>query len=251
MKSEKLTIPSTDGVQLSAVLNGDLATAHTVILFAHGWTGSKDEAYGYFKRLAENLAPQGIASLRFDARGHGETELPASMPFTVAGYCADIAACHAWLAAQAPTLPIILFGLSLGGLVAVQISQSDNAYQAIIAAAPVLNGADLLDRYVDDIGMLETDLRDVTPQTLASGAHHTLIILQGGEDDVCLPKYAEEFISHCPQARLVILPRMGHLYPELNDETESQRYYDRSAQSEDNLRQITQLLLKTAADQVS
>jgi len=44
------------------------------VLLIHGWAGQMDEVGDIYKRLAEQLAKQGIASLRINIRGESERE---------------------------------------------------------------------------------------------------------------------------------------------------------------------------------
>ena len=44
------------------------------VLLCHGFTGTKSESHFIFTKLARNLAENGIAVLRFDFRGSGDSE---------------------------------------------------------------------------------------------------------------------------------------------------------------------------------
>lgn len=48
--------------------------AKAAVLLIHGWAGQMDEVGDIYKRLAERLAKQGIASLRINIRGESERE---------------------------------------------------------------------------------------------------------------------------------------------------------------------------------
>nr|MCU0908012.1 hypothetical protein [Paracoccaceae bacterium] len=76
-----------------------------VVLLFHGFTGSRDELpvantdEGVFARTARLLAEQGIASLRIDFRGSGES--PGDFADTTfEGQVADGLAALAWVAAN-------------------------------------------------------------------------------------------------------------------------------------------------------
>lgn len=66
-------IRTLDGLHLAATLvTPDQPTTHAVVL-VHGGGVTREEG-GFFTRVATGLADAGIASLRFDLRGHGDSE---------------------------------------------------------------------------------------------------------------------------------------------------------------------------------
>lgn len=76
-KTEKLQIQGSKG-KLSAitVTPDQLKKGEKCpwVILCHGFGGTKDEKSGMMKSLADTLASQGIASIRFDFNGHGESE---------------------------------------------------------------------------------------------------------------------------------------------------------------------------------
>jgi uncharacterized protein len=74
MSSETvIPVRTLDGLHLAAsVATPDRASESGVVL-VHGGGVTREEG-GFFTRLAAGLADAGIASLRFDLRGHGESE---------------------------------------------------------------------------------------------------------------------------------------------------------------------------------
>ena len=74
--SEKVEIDSARGIKIQAVLDlpADMPEAgYPLVVFAHGFQGSKEES-GAFTDVAKGLAEQGIASLRLDFPGCGESQ---------------------------------------------------------------------------------------------------------------------------------------------------------------------------------
>lgn len=90
------------------------------VLMLHGFGSQKDEVGGMFKRTAAELAAQGIASLRIDFRGWGESA-GAMEKCTIRGQVDDANVAYEYLAAQAfvDSGSIGVLGFSLGGGVAV------------------------------------------------------------------------------------------------------------------------------------
>ena len=69
MRSERFNFPNAKGEQLAATLDLPLGKPTAYALFAHCFTCGKDNLAA--KRIAERLAINGIAVLRFDFTGLG------------------------------------------------------------------------------------------------------------------------------------------------------------------------------------
>jgi pimeloyl-ACP methyl ester carboxylesterase len=68
-----VSVRSLDGLRLAATLvTPDEMPDHAVVL-VHGGGVTREEG-GFFARLASGLADAGVASLRFDLRGHGQSD---------------------------------------------------------------------------------------------------------------------------------------------------------------------------------
>ncbi|MEV6603503.1 alpha/beta fold hydrolase [Kutzneria sp. NPDC051319] len=73
MSSTSTIIRTRDGLRLSGTLVTPERDADRSVVLVHGGGVTQDEA-GFFTRLAAGLADAGVASLRFDLRGHGVSE---------------------------------------------------------------------------------------------------------------------------------------------------------------------------------
>ena len=82
-------------------------------MLVHGG-GVTREAGGFFARLAAGLARAGSPTLRFDFRGHGESEGPQE-DLTIAGVANDIRAAVRYVRAATGSGPVNLVGASFGG----------------------------------------------------------------------------------------------------------------------------------------
>ncbi len=89
------------------------------VVFCHGFTGHKIETHCIFVKLAREMCRRGIAVLRFDFRGSGESE-GLFEEMTVQGEISDAGKALEFLAGYKGIDPsrIGLLGFSLGGLVA-------------------------------------------------------------------------------------------------------------------------------------
>jgi len=95
------------------------AGPHPAVLFCHGFTGNRVEPQRLFLSYARRLASRGLAVLRFDFGGHGDSE-GAFHDLTLAGELKDAQAAWDFLGSH-PTVDgsrRALLGFSLGGWVA-------------------------------------------------------------------------------------------------------------------------------------
>ncbi|WP_280258500.1 alpha/beta hydrolase [Nocardia abscessus] len=79
----------------------------------HGGGVTREEG-GFFTRLADGLAEAGVASLRFDLRGHGESE-GRQEELTLSMILNDIRVAVAYLREASGAREISLLGASFGG----------------------------------------------------------------------------------------------------------------------------------------
>jgi len=104
------------------------------VLMLHGFASQKDEVGDMYKRLAAALAERGIASLRIDFRGWGESG-GGMENSTVTGMVEDAATAYAYLLEQAFVDPerIGLLGFSLGGAVSLASAGQNPAWYKSLA----------------------------------------------------------------------------------------------------------------------
>lgn len=90
------------------------------VVLLHGFASVKDEVGGMYQRLAAELGARGIASIRIDFRGWGESG-GGMENSTVTGMVEDAAVAYAYLAGQDFVDPAQMgvLGFSLGGRIAV------------------------------------------------------------------------------------------------------------------------------------
>ncbi len=96
---------------------------HPAVMLLHGLTASRIESHRFFVHLARALAAHGIAALRFDFRGSGDSE-GEFQDMTVPGELSDAKAGLDWMVGH-PALDsarLGVAGVSLGGMVAAQLA---------------------------------------------------------------------------------------------------------------------------------
>ncbi len=101
----------------------------------HGFMGKKDSRM--FELIADSLAAHGVASLRFDFQGHGESE-GRFEDMTVPGEVVDALMVIRYLRAQPWVGDIVIAGHSQGGVVASMVAgeMMPDTISAVVLMAP-------------------------------------------------------------------------------------------------------------------
>lgn len=133
MRTERLQFVNANGESLSALIDFPLGKPNAFALFAHCFTCGKDNLAA--KRIAERLAMNGIAVLRFDFTGLGTSEGDfADTHFS--SNVDDVVAAADYLR-KTHQAPAILIGHSLGGCAALAAAhQVPEARCVVTIAAP-------------------------------------------------------------------------------------------------------------------
>ena len=210
-----------------------------LVILIHGHGGTRHEAGGY-TRVAEGLAANGIASIRMDFPGCGDsTETFANNNLT--NMLADIRAAQAFALANARIDEgrMGLLGFSMGGRLAITLAKANPDYDAMALWAPsARNGADTMVRYVGGPvkwaamkgqaqaegfapfttfwGMEQklgyewfTDLEFSTPGDDIARFEGALLVLYGDKDDVVPPAVSEMALRRAVKAD----PAIRHVVP--------------------------------------
>ncbi len=120
------------------------ATPHApapLVVMLHGHGGTRHEAGG-FARLATKLADAGVASVRMDFPGAGDSTEPFWQN-SLSHMLTDVQAAEAWAAASGRVDPerMGVVGFSMGGRVAAMASASGSPYRAMVMwASEMENG---------------------------------------------------------------------------------------------------------------
>ncbi len=236
MKSEKVRFENGDGITLTGRLEMPSATPQAYALFAHCFTCTKNIKAA--ANITRALADCGIAVLRFDFTGLGESEGDfADTNFS--SQVSDLVAAAGHLAAEYEA-PQLLVGHSLGGtacLMAAPQIPSSRAVATIGSPATASHIGRLLAGKREDIerdGRAEVSLGgrpftinkqfidDIENQDVASTIHNlrrALMVLHSPVDEVVgIDNAAEIFTSALHPKSFISLDKADHL---LSDETDS------------------------------
>lgn len=135
MQSKKVSFTNDQGQALSGILDLPAGELKAFALFAHCFTCSKNLKAA--TNIVRSLTGSGIAVLRFDFTGLGESE-GAFEDTSFSSNVSDLLSAVNWLAAE-HRAPEILFGHSLGGTAVLQAAQD---VPSAVAVATIGSPAD-------------------------------------------------------------------------------------------------------------
>ena len=130
------------GVQVPATLvTPDGVESYPMVVLIHGHGGSREENVG-FAAIANALAAKGVASIRMDFPGCGEST-ESFQQNTLTNMKADVAAAIEYAKANTGMTKLGLFGYSMGGRITLEMVAEDAAPDAICLLAPAASTGDL------------------------------------------------------------------------------------------------------------
>jgi uncharacterized protein len=145
LRTTSTTLRTLDGLNLDGTLVTPERPAEKAVVLVHGGGVTREEG-GFFTRLATGLGEASVASLRYDLRGHGQSD-GLQQETTLAAHLNDIrvAIDHAREATGASA--ISLLGASFGGgLCAYYAAKRPEELTRLVLLNPQLN---YKDRYID------------------------------------------------------------------------------------------------------
>jgi putative redox protein len=150
MRSTRFNFPNSKGEQLAATLDMPLGPPMAYALFAHCFTCGKDNLAA--KRIAEQLAIHGIATLRFDFTGLGSSEGEfANTHFS--SNVDDLVAAADHLRKQ-HSAPAILIGHSLGGCAVLAASHRIAEARAVVTIAAPYDPSHVAGLFKDQVAAI-------------------------------------------------------------------------------------------------
>jgi uncharacterized protein len=158
LQSTETSIRTLDGLRLRGTLVTPDTPAGQAVVLVHGGGVTREEG-GFFTRLAAGLAEAGVASLRYDLRGHGESD-GRPEESSLAAHLNDIRVTLAQLQEVSGASTINLLGTSFGGgLTAYYAAKQPNRLARLVLLNPQLN---YKDRYIDQKPHWSEDFLDAT-----------------------------------------------------------------------------------------
>jgi dipeptidyl aminopeptidase/acylaminoacyl peptidase len=230
-----------DGIKLYGMLHHPLAQGpHPAVMLLHGFTGQRVESHRIFVKLARRLASNGLAALRFDFRGSGESEGEFA-DITIARWVRDALAGLDWLAERQGIDPdqLGVLGLSIGGCTAAIVAgrrpEQVKALALWSAAAdvarvipewlrganpiPLENGYDVGGNILGQDFL--TELPDVHPAEEVARFPGPALIVHGTMDEIVPFTNADAFAAALAgRARKHLVSGANHTFTRVSWETE-------------------------------
>lgn len=135
--TEDLQFIEFNGFRLASSIHKPGSNAYPAVLMLHGFTGNRIEAHRLFVDIARRLCSEGIAVLRFDYRGHGESSLSFE-EFKLSYAIEDAEKALEKLKRLFNPIAIGLVGLSLGGYVATYLAAHHREVSSLVLLAPAI-----------------------------------------------------------------------------------------------------------------
>ena len=138
-KAQDVTIPGTRGdIYATVQLPGKLARGEELplVVLCHGFTGSRS-GDGHFAPLAADLAAQGIATVRLDFPGCGNSTDPFTA-YTLSNMTDDVESAITYMQQTYGTGRTALVGHSMGGRLASLYPQRRGGITALALWSPAL-----------------------------------------------------------------------------------------------------------------
>ena len=234
--AEHVRIPSGRGYDLAATLTRPIRSAPVAVVVTISGSGQQERderlsivpGYALFREIADTLGRRGVAVLRFDDRGAGESGGSETlMRATTADFADDVRSIVAWLRAR-PDIDgsrIALAGHSEGGIIAPMVAVTDPKLKAIallagtaytgrrvleyqigeqVSAAPAASAAQRDSMFkqvpfmVDSMARANAWLRyfvGYDPSKTARAVKQPVLILQGETDRQVTPDQADALVA--------------------------------------------------------
>ncbi|MFZ0846556.1 MAG: alpha/beta fold hydrolase, partial [Pseudolabrys sp.] len=211
MRSTRFNFPNSKGEQLAATLDMPLGPPIAYALFAHCFTCGKDNLAA--KRIAEQLAIHGIATLRFDFTGLGSSEGEfANTHFS--SNVDDLVAAADHLRKQHGA-PAILIGHSLGGCAVLAASHRIAEARAVVTIAAPYDPSHVTGLFKDQVAAI----REQGAVDVQLGGRPFTIKREFLDDvaekklDACLADLRKALlVFHSPTDNLVGIENASHIF---------------------------------------
>lgn len=228
LEGEGHKIPATLALPADAGVGGPVPA----VVFLHGTGGHRHETDGAFVMLAEQLASKGVASIRIDFVGAGESSEP-SRDFTPENAIADAQSAFHQLEKdeRIDGDRLGIFGWSQGGIHAFTTAALTPQVKAVCTWAAPAEGMDATEEQREEAaehGYFEVDYDWSSPMQVGQawidqmdaldlegvvGGVDVPILLISGEDDWVVPlENAQRLHKAAPIAETLIIPGADHTF---------------------------------------
>jgi dipeptidyl aminopeptidase/acylaminoacyl peptidase len=222
LEYEDVQIKSFDGADLKGWLVKSIGDPVGNVIYIHGTYTNK--AFGL--KRAKFLSENGYNVLLIDLRYHGES----GGRFCTYGYFEkfDLSEWISFMLKRYPELPISLFGISLGGAVAIQTAGIDNRVCAVIAEGSFSSFRDLIYEYqkskfkfaskfltekilenCERISGLKVD--EISPLDYVRKISCPVLYIHGKNDSTVKPWHSEVLYRYTAKGEIFLVDGAGHV----------------------------------------
>lgn len=139
LPEEDVAFDSADGIIVEGTYCRSYGVSVGAALLIHGLTEDRDEAFGFYKKLADRLTANGFSSLRIDLRGHGKSK-KQYQDLSLFNALSDIDAAVNFLVRRSARQKVHLIGTSFGGgLAALYAAQWPSSLCSLVLLCPNLD----------------------------------------------------------------------------------------------------------------
>jgi alpha/beta superfamily hydrolase len=197
-----------EGEDIFGVLHVPERTPAPGAIMCHGFTGHKAETHRLFIAAARDFCQHGLAVLRFDFRGSGDSAGEFS-EMTVSREIADAAAALEFLSArpEADARRLGVLGLSLGGCVAACLAGREPRLRALVLWAAVAHPKRIFDRLAPEFASHQVidmqgwslgrgflnDLQQLDPLREVQGYVGPSLLVHGEADEAVPPSDSGDY----------------------------------------------------------
>ncbi len=213
------------------------------VVLLHGFTANKIEPHRLFWKISKQLEENGVASLRFDYRGCGESE-GNSQDFTIKDYMADAKkAVKKLLKTKGlDKNNIALIGISTGGIVAAYVANqlSDIIKKVVLLSAvakpaetffskPKKENPTFLDQYKNGMVDLKGNLyskkffdiaKRLKPVDKIKEFNGQILLIHSDKDESVSMEHMNEYANAKPNAQKVVINNADHTFNNSEKEKE-------------------------------
>lgn len=208
--------------------------AKKIVVMLHGFTGNKTEHNGHFRNLARLLAKQGVASLRMDYHGNGESD-GEFYDFEFEGAVDDAQRMIEFAHNLEGIEEVYVLGFSFGGAVASLVVNDGNCDKLVLISAAA-NMPELAERRLDTWRQLDNgnvyssgfemspkfveQLKDKDMYQNTKNFTKKVLVIQA-KDDLSVPYlFGVRYAVSYKNANLHLVKDSGHGYDSLENRDE-------------------------------
>ena len=221
----------------------EIENAKANIILCHGITSDKNEYNNFFLKFEAEILGQGLNSMRFDFRGHGDSNFREE-DMTIAGELTDLETVSDFLH-QENKLPQYIIASSFGSVSSILHAKAKPSYlEGLILLNPVLDikktfispGTAWSQKsineksisHLDEVGFIKLDDYKMGPDLVSEFSQLSLLpsfidldipifILHGDDDNMVPLEYSIIFSKLNDDATLSVVEGVGHGFDDQQD----------------------------------